>query len=137
MGAEKGRAFVLKVGDGATAEAFSTVGGMRSTSMRINGEVVDVSDKDSAGWRELIANAGLRSVSVSGSGVFKDTASELSVQTKALNQTIDTYQIVFESGDKFTGEFQVTSLEFSGDHQNARLYSISLESSGAVTFTAA
>lgn len=137
MPAEKGRSFVLKVGDGATpTEAFTTVGGMRSTSISLNNETVDVSDKDSNGWRELLAAAGARSVTVSGSGVFKDTASEDTVRVNALGQSVDNYEIVFESGDKFAGPFQITSLEYTGDNNDARQYSITLESAGAVTFTA-
>lgn len=137
MAAEKGRSFVLKIGDGATAESFTTVGGMRSTDITINGEQVDITDKDSAGWRELLANAGVRSVSVAGSGVFKDTASEDTIRTASINQTIDNYEITFESGDKFEGAFQVASLQYTGEHNGARMYNVTLESSGAVTFTSA
>lgn len=137
MAAEKGRAFVLKIGDGATVEAFTTVGGMRTTGVTINGESVDVSDKDTAGWRELLEGAGLKSASVSGSGVFKNTASEATVRTAVLNQTIDNYEIVFESGDKFTGAFLPNKLEYTGEYNGARQYSLNLESSGAVTYVPA
>lgn len=137
MAAEKGRAFVLKVGDGATSEAFTTVGGMRTTSLTINGEQVDVTDKDSAGWRELLAAAGVTSVSLSGSGVFKDTASEATIRANALAQSIDNYQIVFESADYFEGGFQIASLEYAGEYNGARTYNITLESSGQVTYTSA
>jgi len=134
MAAEKGRAFVLKVGDGATAEVFTTVGGMLSTTIAINGEAVDITDKDSAGNRELLADAGVNSVSVSANGVFKDTASETTIRTNAQNQTIDNYEIVFESGEKFSGAFQIITYETQGEHNGARQYSITLESSGAVTY---
>ena len=136
-GAETGRAFVLKVGDGATSEEFTTVGGMRTTGLVMNGEMVDVTDKDSAGKRELLANAGVLSVSVSGAGVFKDSASEATIRTNASAQTIDNYEIVFASGDKFGGAFQITSLEYTGEHAGARMYSITLESSGEIEYTAA
>ena len=137
MAAEKGHAFVLKVGDGASTETFATVGGMRSTGITINNELVDITDKDSDKWRELLTGAGFTTVTVSGSGVFKDTASEASVRTKALAATVDNYEIVFESGDKFEGAFLVSSLEYTGDHNGARMYSITLENSGTVTYTAA
>lgn len=137
MAAQKGRAFVLKVGDGASSETFTTIGGMRTTGISINNEPVDVSDKDSSGWRELLEAAGGRTVSVSGAGVFKDSASETTVQTAVLAQTIDNYEIVFGNGDKFGGAFQVTSLEYTGENNGAQEYSLTLESSGAVTFTGA
>ena len=137
MAAQKGRSFVLKIGNGATVEAFTTVGGMRSTGITLGNETVDVTDKDSAGWRELLESAGGKSVSVSGSGVFKDSASETTVRTAALADTIDNYRVQFEDGDYFAGAFQITSLEFTGENNGAREYSLTLESSGAVTYTAA
>lgn len=135
MAAEKGKSFVLKVGNSATSETFTTVGGMRSTSFSINNEEVDVTDKDST-WRELLENAGVRSASISGSGVFKDTASEETIRGYAAAGTIANYEIVFQSGDKWSGPFQISSLEWTGEYNGARQYSITLASAGEVTFTA-
>lgn len=135
MAAQKGRSFVLKVGDGATAEAFTTVGGMRSTGITINNEPVDVTDKDSAGWREILAAAGGKTVSVSGAGVFKDSASEATMRTNILNQTLNNYRVQFEDGSYFAGAFLVTALTYTGENNGAREYSLTLESSGAVTYT--
>ncbi|MCF6216062.1 MAG: phage major tail protein, TP901-1 family [Emcibacter sp.] len=134
MAAEKGRAFLLRIGDGGGPEIFTVVGGMRSTSIRINNETVDVTNKTSGGWREILSGAGIRQISISGSGIFTDSASEASLQAKALAGSVDNYEVVFESGDKFSGAFQVTSLEFSGDYNGERTYSIALESSGMVSF---
>ncbi len=134
MAAEKGRAFLLRIGDGGGPEIFTVVGGMRSTSIRINNETVDVTNKTSGGWREILSGAGIRQISLSGSGIFTNSASEANLQAKALAGSVDNYEVVFESGDKFSGAFQVTSLEFSGDYNGERTYSIALESSGMVSF---
>lgn len=134
MAAEKGRAFLLKIGDGGSPETFDVVGGMRSTSLRINNEMVDVTNKTSGGWREILSGAGIRKISLGGSGIFTDSISEELLQTKALASSVDNYEVVFESGDKFSGAFQVTSLEFAGDYNGERTYSIALESSGVVSF---
>ena len=136
MAAEKGRAFLIKRGDGATTEVFTTIAGMRSTSLTINNEMVDITSKDSAGVRTLLADGGVASVTVSGSGVFTDSATEVLIQTSALAMTLDNYEILFESGDKFSGAYQVTSLERAGEHNGEVTYSLTLESSGAITFTA-
>ncbi len=135
MAAEKGRAFLLKIGDGGDPETFDVVGGMRSTSLRINNEMVDVTSKTSGGWREILPGAGIRKISLTGSGIFTDSASETSLQARALSSSVDNYEIVFESGDKFSGAFQVTSLEYAGDYNGERTYGIALESSGVVSFT--
>ena len=84
MPAEKGSAFLLKVGSGAAPPVYATVAGMRTTQMSVNGERVDVTSKDSGGWRELLSGAGVRSVSVGASGIFTGSAAELRIKSHAL-----------------------------------------------------
>ena len=84
MGIEKGSAFLLKVGDGAASPQFATVAGLRTTQLSVNGEAVVVTNKDSGGWRQLLSGAGVRSVSVSGAGVFTGSAAEARVRGNAL-----------------------------------------------------
>lgn len=134
MAGERGNAFVLQIGDGATAEAFTTIGGMRTTSLSINGEIVDVTDKDSGGWRELITGAGVNSISLSFSGVFKDTAAETLLLNYAMAQEVNNYQIVTQGGVTFSCAFQVQNLEYQGDYNGARQYSGTLESAGTLTY---
>lgn len=132
MAAEKGSAFLLKVGDGATPIGFTTVAGLRTTQLSINGEMVAVTTKDSAGWRELLGGAGVRSVSVAGAGVFTGSAAETRLKSNALSGVLDDYRLSFESGETMTGRFLVTRLDYSGDFNGERTYTIALESSGAV-----
>ena len=132
MAAEKGSAFLLKVGDGAEPPSYATVAGMRTTQMSVNGEAVNVTSKDSGGWRDLLSGAGVRSVSVSASGIFTGSAAELRVKGHALAGTLDDYELSFESGERLRGRFLVTRLDYSGDYNGERNYALSLESSGAV-----
>jgi TP901-1 family phage major tail protein len=132
MSAEKGSAFLLKVGNGGEPPVFSTVAGMRTTQMSVNGEAVNVTTKDSGGWRELLSGAGVRSVSVSASGIFTGSATELRVKGNALSGAIDDYELSFESGERMRGRFLVTRLDYSGDYNGERNYALSLESSGPV-----
>jgi TP901-1 family phage major tail protein len=132
MGAEKGSAFLLKVGDGGAPVAYATVAGLRTTQLSVNGEAVNVTSKDSAGWRELLSGAGVRSVSVSGAGIFTGSAAEVRVRSNALAGIIDDYELSFESGERMRGRFLVTRLDYAGDYNGERSYTMSLESSGAV-----
>lgn len=132
MAAEKGSAFLLKIGDGAAPLAFATVAGMRTTQMSVNGEAVNVTSKDSGGWRELLSGAGVRSVSVSAGGIFTGSAAEVRVKGHALAGTLDHYELSFESGERLRGRFLVTRLDYSGDYNGERNYTLSLESSGPV-----
>jgi TP901-1 family phage major tail protein len=130
---ETGSAFLLKIGDGAQVPTFATVAGLRTTQLSINGEAVVVTSKDSGGWRQLLGGAGVRSVSVSGAGVFTGSAAETRIKAHALAGTIDDYRLSFEGGDSLTGKFLVTRLDYAGDFNGERSYTLSLESSGAVT----
>ena len=133
MAAEKGSAFLLKVGNGSTPPVYSTVAGLRTTQLSVNGEVVNVTSKDSGGWRELLSGAGTRSVSVAGSGIFTGSAAEGRVKGNALAGIIDDYELSFESGERMQGRFLVTRLDYAGDYNGERTYTLALESSGQVS----
>lgn len=133
MAVEKGSAFLLKVGDGAVTPAYATVAGLRTTQLSINGEAVVVTTKASGGWRELLSGAGVRSVSVSAAGVFTGSAAETRVRGSALSGAIDDYELSFESGERMRGRFLVTRLDYAGDFNGERTYTLALESSGQVT----
>ena len=122
MAVERGSAFLLKVGDGAATPAFATVAGLRTTQLSVNGEAVVVTTKDSGGWRQLR----------SGAGVFTGSAAETRIKASALGGTIDDYRLSFESGESMTGRFLVTRLDYAGDFNGERSYTIALESSGPV-----
>ena len=132
MSAEKGSAFLLKVGNGGEPPLFSTVAGMRTTQMSVNGEAVNVTSKDSGGWRELLSGAGVRSVSVAASGIFTGSAAEARLKANALGGALDEYELSFESGERMRGRFLVTRLDYAGDYNGERTYALALESSGEV-----
>ncbi len=132
MTAEKGSAFLLKIGDGATPPTYTTVAGLRTTQLSIKGETIVITNKGSGGWRDLLSGAGVRSVSVAAAGVFMGSSAEARMKANALSGILDDYQLSFESGGTMTGKFLVTKLDYAGDFQNERSYTLALESSGAV-----
>ncbi len=132
MAAEKGSAFLLKIGDGATPVAYATVAGLRTTQLSVNGEMVAITHKGSLGWRDLLSGAGVRHVSVSGAGVFTGSVAEARLKGNALSGVVDDYRLTFEGGDSMTGKFLVTRLDYAGDYNGERSYTLSLESSGPV-----
>ncbi len=132
MAAEKGSAFLLKVGNGASPPVYATVAGLRTTQLSVNGEAVNVTSKDSGGWRELLSGAGARSVSVAGSGIFTGSTAEGRLKSNALAGLLDDYELSFESGERMRGRFLLTRLDYSGDYNGERAYTLALESSGQV-----
>ena len=132
MTAQKGAAFLLKIGDSGSPQTYETVAGLRTTQMSINGDTVVVTTKESGGWRELLSGAGTRSVSVSASGIFLGSDAEDRVRANALAGTLDAYELSFEDGAKMRGQFLVQRLDYAGDFNGERTYSVQLESSGQV-----
>ncbi|MFW2350235.1 phage major tail protein, TP901-1 family [Qipengyuania sp.] len=132
MTAQKGAAFLLKIGDGGSPLTYETVAGLRTTQMSVNGDTVVVTHKGSGGWRELLSGAGTRSVSVSASGIFLGSDAESAVRSHALAGTLEDYELSFEDGAKMRGRFLVQRLDYAGDFNGERTYALQLESSGAV-----
>jgi TP901-1 family phage major tail protein len=132
MPAQKGSAFLLKISNGAATPVYNTVAGLRTTQMSITGEPVVITSKDSGGWREMLSNAGSRQVSVSAAGIFLGSAAEAQVRTSAMAGTLDSYELSFEDGAKLRGEFLIQRLDYAGDFNGERNYSLQLESSGEV-----
>jgi TP901-1 family phage major tail protein len=96
--------------------------------------MVDVTNKDSGTNRALLAQGGIMSMSVSGSGVFTDSASETTLQGKMNNATNTNYQFLIPDFGTYTGAFQLTSLEYAGEYNGEVTYSFTFESDGAITF---
>ena len=132
MAAERGSAFLLKIGDGSATPAYSTVAGLKTTQLSINGDSVVITNKGSGGWRELLSGAGVRSVSVAASGIFTGSAAETHVKSLALSGDLEAYELSFESGERMQGDFLLTRLEYAGDFNGERNYTVALESSGPV-----
>ena len=131
MAAQKGAELLLKIDISGTK---TTIGGLRSTSLTLNDESVDITNKDSAGKRTLLAAAGITSMSVSGSGVFTDDAAIEELRGAYGNSAFDSYEIIIPDFGKYTGSFQVTSLEYAGEYNGEVTYSVTLESAGAITW---
>ncbi|MCJ2184229.1 phage major tail protein, TP901-1 family [Novosphingobium sp. 1949] len=133
MTAQKGSAFLLKISDGAATPTYQTVAGLRTTQMSVTGETVVTTHKGSGGWRDLLSGAGTRQVSVSAAGIFLGSDAEAQIRANALAGTLDEYELSFEDGEKLRGQFLVQRLDYAGDFNGERNYTVQLESSGAIT----
>ena len=135
MPAQKGKDLLVKIDDGASG--FATVAGLRTRQLAFNAETVDVTNAESAGrWRELLAGAGVRRAGLTGSGVFKDEASDARLRQVFFDGDILTYQVIVPDFGRLEGRFQITSLEYRGEHAGEVTFDIALESAGALTFVA-
>ncbi|HXI86172.1 MAG TPA: phage major tail protein, TP901-1 family [Parvularculaceae bacterium] len=138
MTAQRGKDLLLKIGDGGAPEVFTTIAGLRTRTLSLNAQAVDITHSDSVGgWRELLAGAGVRQASVSGAGVFLNDTAATAVRTAFFNAVIQNWQIVIPGFGTIEGPFLVANLDYAGDHAGEATVSLSLDSAGALSFTAA
>jgi TP901-1 family phage major tail protein len=126
---------LLKLDDGSGA--FSTVAGLRTQRIALNADTVDITHAESSGrWRELLSGAGVRRASLAGTGVFKDQTSDEWVRRSFFEGTILNWQVIVPSFGVIQGLFQISALDYRGEHAGEVTFELALESAGALTFTA-
>ena len=136
MAAQRGKDLLLKIDSNGLGN-FVTVAGLRSRRLAFNSGTVDVTDADSAGrWRELLAGSGIQRASVSGSGIFKDAQSDASIRSRFFAAEVVDWQLAMPNFGVLKGPFQITALEYAGNHDGEVTFEIGLESAGALSFEA-
>jgi TP901-1 family phage major tail protein len=134
MAVQAGKDLLVKV-DMTTDGNYETIAGLRATRISFNAEAVDVTALDSqGGWRELLAGAGVRSAAISGSGVFRDEATDERARQLLFDGLTPNFQVVIPEFGIVEGPFQVTSLEYAGQLNGEATYELSLASAGQLQF---
>ncbi len=134
MAAQKGKDLLIKI-DMSGSGTFLTFAGLRASRISFNAETVDVTNMVSAGgWRELLGGTGVRSASISGSGVFLDDFTDERARMYFFNAEIPLFQVIIPKLGTLEGPFQITSLEYAGNHDGEATYEISMASGGELNF---
>lgn len=137
MAAQLGRTLIIQL-DTTGSGSYSTVGSLRTKTFKISDESVDVTTADSTNqWREILANAGIKSMEVSGSGLFADGTAENLINTLIIAGTIRNWKITHPALGTYTGAFHIDSFDGSGEYNGAFEFSLALSSAGEITFAAA
>jgi TP901-1 family phage major tail protein len=140
MAKQLGRALLVKIGDGAGTEAFANLCGLNSKAITLNNSLIDVTTPDcttpaGALWTESLN--GVKNVTISGDGYFEDSVTELRMNTVAMSADPKcNFTVTVPAFGTYAGSFYIESLEFGGETEGGVTYSLSLTSTGAVTFTA-
>lgn len=113
-----------------------TIVGARTDNFTINNEPIDITDKDDAGWRTLLADAGVRSISADVEGVLKD-ATLLTNAAGTASALLQSCVLTVTGIATFTGNFLLTNLTVGAAQDDAITFTATLESSGAMTTTIA
>ncbi len=137
MTAQHGKDILLKIEEPSGSATYVTMAGLRARTISLNAQAVGVTHTDSPNaWRELLPGAGVKTASVSGSGVFKDAGADELVRAAFFAQDIRNWQIIIPDFGSLTGPFQIAALEYAGDFDREAVYSLTLSSAGAIVFAA-
>lgn len=137
MASQRGKDILLKIQNGASG-TFETIAGLRTKRISFNAQSVDITDSESAGrWRELLAGSGIRRASIAAGGIFKDKASDEFLRASFFDSATPLCQLVVPDFGTVEGPFQITALEYSGNHDAEVTFDIAIESAGELTFGAA
>lgn len=136
MAAQSGKDLLIKL-DMTGLGVFETIAGLRASRISFNAEQVDVTSLESqGGWRELLAGAGVKSAAISGSGVFKDAATDERARQIFFDGEIPAFQVIIPDFGIIEGPFQMTAIEYAGNYNGEATYELSLASAGVLNFTA-
>lgn len=108
------------------------VAGVRTKTITINNEAIDVTSDDDLGWRTLLEAAAVQSVDIAVEGVVRDDI----LRNSFFNGTvIDDMTIEWPDGGRVNGNFRVQGYSETGPYNDALTFSCTFASTGAVTYT--
>ena len=136
MTLQKGRDFILRIGDGLSPETFTPVVGVMTRRFAFSAQPIDVTDMGSARWRELAWSAGARELVVSASGFLRTSAADAAIRDAFLNQALRNWQVLAPGLGLFTGRFAVTGLVYLAAQEGEGEWEMTLTSASQILFSA-
>jgi TP901-1 family phage major tail protein len=115
----------------------------QDVSLSLNMETIDITTKDSSGYRELLGGLKSGSMSVSGLIDYLDASNKDITDLWTAWENRDTLTLKFSKATETAGELSfsasgfITSLEQSGGTEDTATYSATFELTGAITDTVA
>lgn len=137
MAATRGSTLLLKYNSGTYGSpTWTTLGGLRARSIRKGRTMIDVTTADSAELaRVLLDGGGVKSMTISGEGVFEDTAAQTTLNEANDDGSQLDLQITIAGYATYRGYFACPDMSFDGAHDDALKFSCTLESSGDFALT--
>lgn len=113
------------------------VGGETGATLTVNGEPIDVTNKDTADWKAMIAGRADWSVSGSSMLLFDKTANTLNANQKALFTAISTrseiaVELALTDTLKFSGSLILTQFEIGANDNEAAVTNWAGSGAGAL-----
>jgi len=131
MAAESGRD--LRVEYASNGSTYAVVADARTDSLTFNNEAIDITDKDDAGVRTYLDDIAVKSMSLSCTGVATESTFSALAAAASSGIALHAFRVSFGSFATYTGSFFITSFEATGEQADTITFTLSLESSGAIT----
>lgn len=112
--------------------AGTDVGGVTTNSFTLNNGAIDITNKSSASWTQLLDGEGLQSAEISAEIVYNSDIAFTAMRTAALAKTLNAVTIA-RGASTISGQFMITSWSETAPDNDKLTVSVSLASSGAVT----
>jgi len=131
MSSQKGRDLLLKIGDGASPEVFTTIGAARTLAITINNNPIDITSLNSNGFQDMQADGGVQNLEINLDGLFKDAVAEETLRLSAFNRSVKNYQLIFPNGSMLSGSFIISQYQREGSYDGLETFSIIMLRSGS------
>ncbi|WP_069649639.1 phage major tail protein, TP901-1 family [Caloranaerobacter ferrireducens] len=128
----KGVDFVIKIEDSGNPGTYILLGGQRGATLNRSTETIDVTTKDSNGWRESEASIKEWSIEADGLLIESDTAYS-QLETAYMNGTKVKVELNTAGGSKYTGDAIITDFPIEMPYDDAATYSVTLQGTGPLT----
>lgn len=113
------------------------VTGMRTKTITINNEAIDITSDDDLGFRTLLdTDPSERSIDISVDGVTKDD-DLIALAAAGGGNLVEEYTLDFPTLGSFVGNFYIGTLELGAAYQDAVTFSATIQSTGAFVYTPA
>lgn len=110
----------------------AAVAGCRTKALKLNGEPIDISADDDAGWRKLLTVSKIDSVDITVSGVTRSKTLKTDwfagTRTRTMSWTDP-------SGNVVSGSFFMASYSDTGPYNDGTTFEAQFHSTGVVAFT--
>lgn len=134
MAAQKGRDLLVKLAD--VNGDYKTLIGLRAKTLNLNAKAVDVTHSQSENaWRELLPGAGIKTLEISGNGIFQDSDSDAQMREAFFSQAIQSLEIIIPDFGIIQGGFILSELSYAGRYDGEASYEMRLSSAGTQVFT--
>lgn len=135
MSAQAGRDLLLKVKN--TSGDFVTAAGLRTKTIKLGARQIDVTHEQSPqAWRELLPGAGVKTLDITGAGLFVDEESDGLFRAAFFAQTPLACRVIIPDFGSLEAQFLISQLSYGGRYDGEAIYDLALSAAGAVSFNA-